>query len=79
MHSGSKRYYIIQTTDRFVPQFTLHREYRRINLINVTYTIDKYPKMYKTRSSPRNINMKSPIYTISTITESDFISSLPPI
>ena len=30
--------------------------------------------MYKTGSSPRNINMKSPIYIISTITASDFIS-----
>ena len=50
-----------KTTDRFVPWFTLHREYKTINLINVTYTIDKHSKMYKTRSSPKNINMKSSI------------------
>ena len=30
--------------------------------------------MYKTMSSPRNIKMKSPIYTLSTITASGFIS-----
>ena len=41
VHSGSKRYYIIQTTDRFVLRFTLHREHRTINLINVTLTIYK--------------------------------------
>ena len=63
-----------KTTDRFVPRFTLHREYRTINLNNVTYSIDKYPQMYKTGSNPKNINMKPPIYTISTITTSDFIS-----
>ena len=33
--------------------------------------------MYKTKSRHRNINMKSTINTISTITISDFISSTP--
>ena len=32
--------------------------------------------MHKTRSSPQNINMKSLIYTISTITSPDFISGI---
>ena len=30
--------------------------------------------MYKTRFSPKNMNMKSTIYTISTIATPDFIS-----
>ena len=55
-----------EPTDRFVPRFTLYREYRTINLINVTYAINKYPQMYKTRSSPRNINMKSQIQYLNT-------------
>ena len=50
-----------KTTGRFVPRFTIHREYRTINLSNVTYTIDKYPKMYKTRSSPKTMKTKSSI------------------
>ena len=64
-----------KTTDIFVPRFTLYREYRTINLDNVTYTMYKYPTMYKTKSSPRNINMKSLIYTISTITTPNLISA----
>ena len=42
----------------------------QINLDNVIYNV-KCPKMYKTKSKHRNINMKSPIATIIT---SDFIS-----
>ena len=78
-----KIYYINeQTTDIFVSRFTLHRGYRTINLINVTYTIDKYPQMHKTGSNPRNINMKSQINIIATMTTLDFISTnaaAPPI
>ena len=43
----------------------------QINLNNVTYKIYKYPKMYKTKSNPSNINMRSPI---ATITIPNFIS-----
>ena len=35
----------------------------------------QYPKMYKTKSRHRNINMKSQINTIATMTTSDFISA----
>ena len=35
--------------------------------------------MYKTKSSSRNINMKSQINIIATMTTLDFISSLPPM
>ena len=52
---------LYKTTNRFVPLFTLHPKYRTINLNNATYTISKYRKRYKTRFSPRNINMKSSI------------------
>ena len=47
----------------------------QINLDNVIYRIYKYPTMYKTRSRPNNINIKSQIDTIATITTPDFISS----
>ena len=65
---------LYKTTDRFVFRFTLHREYRAINLNNVIYTINECPQMYKTRSNLRNINMKSQEHAMSTITTPDFIS-----
>ena len=45
----------------------------QINLDNITYIMDKYPAMYKTKSSPSNINIKSQIDIIATITTPDFI------
>ena len=46
-----------------------------INQSNVTYIMCRHPSMYKTRSRPSDINMKSQIDTIATFTTPDFISA----
>ena len=60
-HSGSKKqYYIIKTTDIFVPRFTLHQECRTIILDNVTYTMCKISHNVQNQVQSQKQNMKSP-------------------
>ena len=55
----TKNYIIHKTTNIFVPRFNLHREYKTINLDNVTYKMYNYSSIYKTMSRLSNIDMKS--------------------
>ena len=53
-------YYIIHRQQTYLYLSLPYTENtEQINLDNVTYKMYKYPTIYKTRSRPNNINMKS--------------------